>query len=183
MLHQIYNSKNAFLIFVSRLGRNETLAPICAFWVLITSTSANIYFIISAKEKNTQLQWNSASVYPQGKWKRYTLNKVRFIQNAISSLAQPVPRANSCDATFSLCFGRSTCSREPWSATKDASPSWMSVILLAFRTVVLPFRTSGTWNLAEELKSKLKDVDDILVIRKRTKEMANKVLLEVNIGT
>ena len=37
-------------VYVSRSGRNGTLAPKCRFWVFDTSTCADIYLVISAKK-------------------------------------------------------------------------------------------------------------------------------------
>ena len=96
------------------------------------------------------VQWNSVITYPQGKWKRYVVTKVRSIQNPI------------------LLTGMtgSTCWRER-SATEDASPFWMSFITrfsyseIAFRGIVnlktcreVEIKTERKWNTCSWSKKK-----------------------------
>ena len=70
--------------------------------------------------------------------KRYVVTEVRSIQNAIFSLAKPIPHVHANDLPRKMLL----------------RPECRS--LFAFRTVKSPFRASWAWKCAGKLKSKLK---------------------------
>ena len=92
----------------------------CNFpWFVNTNFRKVQFFLVRKYDSETRLLRTL-----KGNEKRYVLNKVRSIQNAISSLAGPVPRVQAND------LPRKTLLR----------PECRS--LLAFRAVKLPFRVS-----------------------------------------
>ena len=93
----------------------------------------------------------------KGNEKRYVVTKVRSIQNAI------------------FLTGRtgSTCSRQR-SATEDASPYWMSLII-RFSYGEIAFQGIVKLKTGREIEIETERFDDMLVVRKkRTKERAKK---------
>ena len=91
----------------------------------------------------------------KGNEKKYVVTKVRSIQNAI------------------FLTGRTgtTCSRQ-WSATEEASPSWMSLII-RFSYSEIAFQGIVNLKTCRKIEIETERLDDMLVIRKkRTKERA-----------
>ena len=85
--------------------------------------------------------------------KRYVLTKVRSIQNAISSLAGPVPRVHANNLTRKMLL----------------RPECRSLLAHAFRAVKSPFIALWTWKRAGKLKSKLKGWMTCLWAEKKNK--------------
>ena len=92
-----------------------------------------------------------------GNEKRYVLTNVHSIQNAISSLAGPVPRVHTNDLPWKMLL-RPQCRSFP-----------------SFRAVKSSFMASWTWKRAGKLKSKLKgSMICLWSEKKRTQERAKK---------